>query len=359
MVTQGHRYRTRRAGPVKPAGPKRQWPDRIGEHPFRALMEAHLEWLRVTGYSTETARTRRTFLKRFIAWAAEREISAPEALTPELLMRYQRHLFHSRKADGAPLSLPTQAQHLAALKGWCKWFVRMRYLPYNPASELELPKKPQRLPRSVLSVQEVEATLAEALPDTPEGLRDRALLELVYSTAIRRIEVTGLALYDVDLGRRLLMVREGKGGKDRVVPIGERALAWLERYLAEARPKLLRVDQPALFVSDFGEPVSPWLVATRVRRYLDFAGIGKPGATHLLRHACATHMLEGGADIRYIQAMLGHANLQTTEIYTHVSIEKLQAVHAASHPARLARVGGTGDEATATGEVVAADAPRR
>ena len=133
------------------------------------------------------------------------------------------------------------------------------------------------------------------------------------------------------------MVREGKGRKDRIVPIGARALGWLDKYLLEGRPKLLTADHTALFVDDYGDAAAPDFVAARMKKYMGHAGIDKPGATHLLRHACATHMLEGGADIRFLQAMLGHENLETTSIYTHVAINKLQAIHEATHPAKAHR----------------------
>ena len=159
-----------------------------------------------------------------------------------------------------------------------------------------------------------------------------------------------LAIYDIDLARCLVVVREGKGRRDRVIPIGERACAWVEKYLTEARPELLVADSEFLFLTDYGEPMTPEFLAGKVKRYMEFAGVAKSGACHLFRHACATHMLDNGADIRFIQAMLGHANLQTTEIYTHVSIEKLKAIHAATHPARLQRrqeANDTSDEAEA------------
>lgn len=158
-------------------------------------------------------------------------------------------------------------------------------------------------------------------------------MELLYSTGLRRTELARLHRYDADLARNLLFVREGKGRKDRVVPLGARAGGWLERYLAEARPRLLGEPSETLFVSDWGQPITPEQVATAVRKAKLRAGIEKPGATHLLRHACATHMLEGGADVRHIQALLGHASLATTERYTHVAIGKLQEVHARTHPA--------------------------
>ncbi|MES2350111.1 MAG: tyrosine-type recombinase/integrase, partial [Pseudomonadota bacterium] len=196
---------------------------------------------------------------------------------------------------------------------------------------------PRHLPRNILSVDEVAAILGETDPSTVTGLRDRALLELLYSTGLRRKEVGNLTRSDIDFIRQVVFVREGKGGRDRVVPLGRRACAWLQKYLYEARPQLTVSDSMALFVTDYGDPVSGYYVAMRVKRYMAIAGIERPGAAHLLRHACATHMLEGGADIRFIQALLGHTSLNTTEIYTHVSIEKLSAIHAATHPARLDR----------------------
>lgn len=181
----------------------------------------------------------------------------------------------------------------------------------------------------------MEAILAQAEPLTPQLIRDRAALEVLYSCGLRRMELVGLNTYDIDFARELLMVREGKGKKDRVVPIGARALAWVDKYLLQARPLLLTQDLAALFVSDYGEPVTAEWLAIKVKRYMQFAGINKPGAAHLFRHACATHMLDNGADVRFIQAFLGHSQLSTTEIYTHVSIEKLKQVHAATHPAKL------------------------
>jgi integrase/recombinase XerD len=204
---------------------------------------------------------------------------------------------------------------------------------------------PRRLPRNILSVDEVAAILNEADPSTIYGLHDRALLELLYSTGLRRKEVANLTRGDIDFTRQVVFVREGKGGRDRVAPLGARACIWLEKYLYEARPQLTVGDATALFVTDFGDPASGYYVAMRVKRYMAKAGIERPGAAHLFRHACATHMLEGGADIRFIQALLGHANLNTTEIYTHVSIEKLKAIHTATHPARLRCDGSTSAQA--------------
>lgn len=341
MTRRGQLIKRRKPSAVKPPGPPAsQARDPLAHNRLTRFMEEHFEWMLATGYSADTVRARKVALRRFIRWCDERGIDDPREITLPILERYQRALFYHRKEDGAPLTLGMQFQYLAPLKTWFKWLSRSRHILANPAADLDLPRIPKRLPRAIPSVQEVEAILAEAEPDTPQGLRDRALLETLYATGLRRMELPGVAIYDVDLTRGLLWVRHGKGRRERVVPLGERAVAWLDKYLIEARPQLLTgnsADTNALFLTDYGEPVAPHHVADKVKRHMKFAGIDKPGSTHLLRHACATHMLEGGADIRFIQAMLGHANLETTEIYTHVSIDKLIAVHGATHPSRLQR----------------------
>jgi len=337
MPRKGQRLKTRKVAWPKPRLPRSDRADPLGHLALHAYLNAHFEWMAVSGYAEDTIRARRTALRRFIAWCEERALRDPKDITKPILERYQRHLFYYRKADGRPMTLGTQFGCLAPLKTFFKWLARENHILYNPASELTLPKLPKHLPRVILSTQEVESILREAQPSNAAGLRDRALLETLYSTALRRMELPGLALYDVDLTRRLVMVREGKGRRDRVVPIGARAAAWVDKYLQESRPQLLIAESEALFLTDYGEPVTPEYVAERVRRYMHFAGIDKPGATHLLRHACATHMLENGADTRFIQALLGHADLGTTQIYTHVSIDKLKEIHDATHPAKLHR----------------------
>ena len=167
----------------------------------------------------------------------------------------------------------------------------------------------------------------------PAGLRDRAMLEVLYATGIRRSELAHLAVFDIDDDRETLLVRQGKGKRDRMVPIGERALLWVRRYLTEARPRLVaEPDDGTLFVSADGVGFSPDRLTQIAREYVKASGVPKQGTCHLFRHTMATLMLEGGADIRYIQAMLGHAELSTTQIYTQVSIRALRAVHAATHP---------------------------
>jgi len=313
-------------------------PDELAHNALVRYMEEHFEWMLVRGYSQHTITARRQHIRRFIRWADERGLDDPREITKPILERYQRFLFYWRKEDGSPLTLTMQYQYLTPLKVWFRWMSRANYILANPAADLVLPRPPKNLPRSVPSVQEVEAILSAADPSTVWGLRDRALLETLYASGIRRMEVAGLGVYDVDLTREVLWVRQGKGGRQRVVPLGERATAWLDKYLSQARAQLITTDTAeSLFVTDHGEPVIPAYVADKVKHYMRAAEVHKVGSTHLLRHACATHMLEGGADIRFIQAMLGHANLETTQIYTQVAIDKLIEVHRATHPSRLQR----------------------
>ena len=339
MPRKGQRLKYRKAAASKPRGVQARAAvdDPLAHNALTRYMAAHFEWMLINGYSADTVRARKIALRRFIRWCDERGQDDPRAITQPILERYQRYLFYYRKANGAPLSVGMQVQCLAPLKTWFKWLTRQRHILADPAAGIDLPRQPKRLPRAVPSVQEVEAILHEAEPDNVQGLRDRALLETLYATGLRRMELPGVSIYDVDFTRGILWVRHGKGKRERVVPLGERAMAWLDRYITEARKQLMTGDTDALFLTDYGEPVQPAYVADKVKRYMQFAGVHKAGSTHLLRHACATHMLEGGADIRYIQEMLGHANLETTEIYTHVSIDKLIAVHGATHPSRLTK----------------------
>ena len=304
---------------------------------LHAYKNEFLDWSLSKGLSEQTASIRARALDSFIRWGDERGLGRPQDITRPILQRYQRYLFHYRKANGAPLAFSTQATLLHPLRAFFKWLTVENHLLYNPAADLEVPRLPRQLPKVLLTVAQVEHVLNQPDVETPMGLRNRAMLETFYSTGIRRSELTRLTLYDVDTERGTLMVRQGKGRKDRLLPIGARACRWLERYRAEVRPLLLlEPDHGFLFVTDYGEPFEKNRLGDMVRRYMRLAGV-EHGSCHAFRHAMATHMLENGADIRYIQAMLGHSELSTTEIYTQVSITKLQEVHARTHPARLQR----------------------
>jgi integrase/recombinase XerD len=301
-----------------------------------AYVLRYLEWLQVHNYAAPTVQNRQSYLGTFVAWCAERGLVTPKEITKPILERYQRSLYTHRKANGEPLTFRAQHARLIPVRAFFKWCAKQNYLLYNPASELELPRLEHRLPKHVLTKSEVEQVLSQ--PDTTEsmGLRDRAILEVFYSTGMRRSELMGLGLFDLDRERGTMMIRQGKGKKDRMIPIGERAIAWIDRYQTQVRPELVIARGNAtLFLTQAGEAFTPDRLTQLVRGYVNAADIGKTGSCHLLRHTMATLMLENGADIRYIQAMLGHAELSTTQIYTQVSIRKLKEIHSATHPAKV------------------------
>ena len=324
---------------------------------FELLLQRWLEWLGVQNYSDKSALNYDVYTRYFMRWCDERGITQPREVTRPVLERYQRYLYHYRKElTGEPLSFRGQRARLAALRQFFKWLAKQNYVLYNPAADIELPRVEKRLPRHVLTITEVEKIMV--LPDLDDslGVRDRAMLEVLYSTGIRRMEVVNLQLYDVDKERGTLMVRLGKGKKDRMVPIGDRALAWIEKYLVEVRPQLVTNPHEAqLFLTNLGEPFTPARLTQIVRRYVLRANIGKTGSCHLFRHTMATLMLENGCDIRYIQAILGHVELSTTQVYTQVGIRKLKEIHTLTHPARLERATRTDETPTATDDEITAD----
>lgn len=323
-----------RRGRTRKARPKAPLVDASDPLSMAALVGAYLESLRIRNRSEATIRNAEVHLRFFISWAAERSIARPADVTKPMIDRYQRALFYFRRDEGRPLSFTTQHAMLSHLKLFFRWLVRQNYLLHNPASEIELPKVEKRLPKFVLTANEADRVLA--LPDvtTPVGIRDRAMLEVFYSTGMRRSELIRLTIYDLDADRGTVMIRQGKGKKDRLVPIGDRAVAWLEKYLRDVRPQLVvEPDEGVIFLNYAGEPFAPDGLTQLVKSYVLAAGIGKTGSCHLFRHTMATLMLEGGADIRFVQEMLGHARLETTQIYTNVAIKKLKEIHSATHPA--------------------------
>ena len=311
-------------------------------------MQTFLEWMREKNYSDATAHNRQGYLRRFISWCDERGLIRPQEITRPILERYQRYLYLYRKKDGKPLSARSQCAHIIPIRAWFKWLTKSNRILYNPAADLDYPKIERRLPKHILTVDEAERIMNVPDIQTATGLRDRAMLETLYSTGIRRMELVNLNWHDIDHERGTLMVRQGKGKKDRLIPIGQRALAWIQKYRQEARQEwALANDTDALFLTQQGDAFTPGRLTQMIAGLIDAANIGKRGSCHLFRHTMATLMLENGADIRYIQVMLGHEELTTTQLYTQVSISKLKEIHTATHPARLERSKGvqtdTGD----------------
>jgi integrase/recombinase XerD len=312
----------------------------IGDVRDRDSLYNHLQrfnaWQETRNYSAATIEARDVYLRYFLLWCEERGLGRPQEITKPIIERYQRYMFLYRKEDGQPLSTRSQHTRITPLRAFFKWLARQNHILYNPASELDLPRLERRLPKHVLSIREAEMVLATPDLDTPTGIRDRAIMETLYSTGMRRMELIGLHLHDIDVDRGTVMIRQGKGKKDRMVPIGERALQWVAKYRDDVRAELATgADDGTLFLSNLGEAFTPNRLTQLVRDHVNTAKTGKTGACHLFRHTMATLMLENGADIRFIQAMLGHANLETTQIYTQVSIRKLKDIHTATHPGRV------------------------
>jgi len=227
----------------------------------------------------------------------------------------------------------TLAAEVSVLRSLFGWLTQRRVLLFDPAEALTLGRYTSPLPKAVLTEAEVTALL-EAPGSDDLGLRDRAILETLYSTGLRRAEVCNLDLFDVDSEGGTVRVRNGKGGRDRIVPIGTHALTALRRYLRQARPGLVATPkQPALFVAAITRRrLSVKTLNLIVRKYADAACLGKRVTPHVLRHTCATHLLQGGADVRHVQLILGHASVATTQIYTRVAVEDLAAALRKHHP---------------------------
>lgn len=301
---------------------------------FHFWVTKYLSWLRERDFSQRTLQNAESGLGLFIEWAEMRELLRPVDITRREMEVYQRHLFHLRQRNEKPLSFRTQRVRISLVSTFFRWMVKRELLVGNPAADLDLPKKPRHLIKEVLSEEEAEMILAEPDISTAVGLRDRAILELIYSTGARRMEACGLAVSDIDAQLFTLRIRHGKGNKERYVPVGKRALFWVSLYASRVRPQLARGnDCPHLFLSADGTSLNPDSFGQRVRRYVQDSGVGKSGGCHLFRHTMATLMLEGGADVRHIQEMLGHESLESTQIYTRVSLRHLREVHERTHPA--------------------------
>ena len=268
-----------------------------------------------------------------MAWALDHSLTRPTEITRPLLEDYREYLYDLQRADGTGLEASSQHARLVALRAFFSWITKRDMILANPAADLELPRLDRKLPKPVMGVREVRRVLAQPDLSSRNGVRDRTIMEVLYSTGIRRMELCNLTLGSVDTERCVVTVRRGKGNKDRVVPVGPRALAWVSKYLDEHRQTPAEGYEDALFLTVHGRSIMPNRLTMIVREHMRAAGITDAGSCHAFRHAMATGMLDNDADIRFIQEQLGHAELSTTQIYTRVAIKKLQEVHARTHPA--------------------------
>lgn len=263
-------------------------------------------------------------LARFLDHCLKAGIDRADAVTPRTVVDFLLVLSSEKQAARS------QARRLVAVRGLFKFLCRERYLEQDPTATVELPRLSRRLP-AYLSIEEVDRLLLAPDRSTPPGLRDAAMLETLYATGLRVSELVGLKLAELNRQRGYARVM-GKGSKQRIVPLGEEALITIERYLATVRPLWDRRGHGALFLTHRGLPMTRMGFWKLLRRHAFTAGIHRPISPHKLRHSFATHLLDRGADLRAVQELLGHADISTTQIYTHVSQARLRRMYDAHHP---------------------------
>jgi len=268
----------------------------------------------------------------FLDWLAGRGLALVDVRSEDV-QAYQMDLFAARKKDGTPYSVADQTQRLSAIKTLFRFLCRRGYLLSDPSAAVEYPRREHRLPRGILSRQEARALVEAPDTSTPLGLRDRAILETFYATGIRAAELANLTTSDVDTQDKVLRVVRGKGAKDRNVPLTSAAAETIEAYLMEGRPRMrgARMER-FLFLGSRGGRMNNCILNEVIRLCARAAGIERHVTCHTLRHTIATHLLKGGADIRHIQVLLGHASLQSTETYTRVDVSDLGKVLRRAHP---------------------------
>ncbi|MBE0509641.1 MAG: site-specific tyrosine recombinase XerD [Gammaproteobacteria bacterium] len=281
-------------------------------------------WLE-RGLSSNTLSAYRSDLQGFSEWLRGEGVAGLLLAGRAELQGY----LQQRSLDGAkPRSM---ARLLSSMRRLYRYALRERLIDEDPSTRIDPPRLGRALPNS-LTEAEVEALLAAPDPSSPRGLRDRSMLEVLYAAGLRVSELTGLVLGQINLQQGLVRVM-GKGSKERLVPLGEEALSWLERYLREGRASLLGLaSSDVVFPGNRGTAMTRQAFWQHIKRYAIQAGIHKPLSPHTLRHAFATHLLNHGADLRVVQLLLGHSNLSTTQIYTHVASERLKSLHASHHP---------------------------
>lgn len=292
-----------------------------------------MRWLlnmKALDYSPTTIRRSTYDVWRFLSFCRAADLVEVSQITGSEVLAFRRWMQGLER-----LAVSTQRGTLESLQVFFRWAQRHGEVSAIPSEELRLVRMGRRLPRTILRVDEVEQLLAVPDLGTPQGLRDRAILEVLYSTGIRRRELTNLCRSDILEGRGLVLVRQGKGRKDRYVPIGRRALEWMRNYQERVGAGWCSsFDQGRVFLTAGGTPLTYFALGQLVRSYFQAAGFTMAGCNcHALRHSMATHLMENGADIRAVQEILGHESITSTQIYTHVTQNRAKEVHARCHPA--------------------------
>ncbi|HEY1662170.1 MAG TPA: tyrosine recombinase [Verrucomicrobiae bacterium] len=301
------------------------------------LVEDFLQYLRhERGQSDNTAKTYAALLGKFTGWAAKQKLTDWKQVELRHLMaflKFERERQLENAPENSPRRLSSESVYLeiAALRAFYKFAENEKILPLNIAENLSLPRRWKRLPKALTNA-EIEKLLTPEQPESKETVRDQAILELAYASGLRLSELKNLRLEQMHLEAGFINVI-GKGNKERVVPVGKKAVAALNRYLETARPKFVTAKSPAnVFLTQRGTPFAAVTLWLRIKNRVGRAGVSRNITPHMLRHSFATHLLEHGADLRVIQELLGHANISTTEVYTHVAGSRLREIHRKFHP---------------------------
>lgn len=296
---------------------------------FNLSIAKFQEYMKAQDFSGRTIKDYSIQLNFFIKFLESSQINHLNQITKEVISNYQLSLLTQDK----PLSLETQYARLVPVKSFFRYLAKTNQVLYDPASDLELPRRKKNLPKDIMTKKEVFRLLNQPNPDTLLGLRDKAILELLYSTGIRNQELRQLTIYDVDTTNCDLRVNQGKGRKDRVIPLGEIAANYVEEYIKYSRPKLLsRQETNTLFLTKHGKAINHSNLIWLIKKYVKCAKIQKHITPHSLRHTCATHLLKNKASLRHIQELLGHASIETTQVYTQLDLTDLKKAHKLYHP---------------------------
>jgi len=304
---------------------------------MQALVEDFLQYLRhERGQAEHTQKTYAALLNKFIVWAQKHGVNDWQSVDLRHLMAFlqyerERPMGDQPKESTQRLSSESVYLEIAALRAFYRFAENEKLLPANVAENLSLPRRWQRLPKA-LTNEEIAKLLAPESPETPASLCDQAILELAYASGLRLAELKNLRLEQLHLESGFINII-GKGNKERVVPVGKKAVEALNRYIEAGRSKLVTAKSPAnVFLTRRGTPFASVTLWLRIKHRVRRTGIARNITPHMLRHSFATHLLEHGADLRVIQELLGHANISTTEIYTHVSGNRLRDMHRKFHP---------------------------
>ncbi len=318
---------------------------------FDALKAGYLQSLVLKNYSPLSIRQINQNLRIFLGWAKARGLAAPADVDTPAFEQYKAYLstgYVTRK--GKPLQQNTIIPRLYNIQNWFEWMKKKGHVFANHTAEVQLPKIIKILPKGVLRPDEIRAVMAQPDLKTPLGYRDRTMMEVLYATGVRAAELLALKVPDVDLKRKMLRVRHGKGGKDRFAPLSTPCCRFLDRYFSEIRPELVQGLRPygnnwikkegtagdTVFASVYGGPFSTGWLGQLMERYIRKAGVTRPiSPVHGFRHSVATHLIENGMDVRYVQVLLGHNSINSTQIYTHIERGTLQRKLKDCHPREL------------------------